>query len=275
MAVSISHATTFRLQRDYYVLQAQRNKSDALSNLSAGLAHEVKNPLNNIRPRIELLMEACEAGISPNDPQALENLRTQLKHVDRIIKIMDHLNRFARPTEGREIKLGPIAVRPFVEEAIGLIGEKQLENDDIKIEVKIPQDLPPVYAEETSLVQVFYNLIVNAYHAINRNGTIRIEARELPQDRRVLVQIEDTGKGVPPENLERIFEPFFTTKPTNLPPDGSERFTGSGLGLAFVKKYMEDLGGSITVTSRVGRGTTFYLKFLRSGSEKNFLDGKR
>lgn len=265
MAVSISHATTFRLQRDYYVLQAQRNKSDALSNLSAGLAHEVSNPLNMIRPRIELLIEACASKtLRPDDPKVMDNLQTQLKHVDRIMKIMNRLNHFARPIEGKDIKLGPVSLKPFVEEAIGLIGEKQLDNDNIKVKVHIPDDLSPVYAEETSLIQVFYNLITNAHHAINRNGMIRIEARDIPQDGRVLVKIEDTGKGIPLENLEKIFEPFFTTKPTNLPQDGSEHFTGSGLGLAFVKKYMEDLGGTVTVTSQVGKGTTFYLKFLRS-----------
>lgn len=269
MAVSISHATTFRLQRDYYALQAQRNKSDALSNLSAGLGHEVKNPLNQIRPRVELLIDAYEnKRLRSDDPAILDNLQTQLRHVDRIIKIMDRLSRFARPTEGEAIKLGAVSLRPFVEEAIGLIGEKQLANDNIKVEIKIPDDLPTVYAEETSLIQVFYNLIVNAHHAINRNGVIRIGAQDVPQDGKVLVKIEDTGKGIPPENIEKIFEPFFTTKPTNLPQDGSERFTGSGLGLAFVKKYMEDLGGSVTVTSQVGKGTTFYLKFLRSRGEK-------
>ena len=134
----------------------------------------------------------------------------------------------------------------------------------MKIELDIPESLPQVYAEETSLVQVFYNLIVNAYHAIDRNGRITVMARDNRPDGRIVVDITDTGKGISPEVMDRIFEPFFTTKPTNIVPGGSDRFTGTGLGLAFVQKYMEDLGGLITVASQPGKGTTFSLKFLQS-----------
>lgn len=261
----INVAKSFHIQRDYYALQAEKNRIEMVAQLSVGIDHEIKNPLNQIRPRLQQIQLYYQKNnLRPNYDRLDEFVGECIENVDRIVSIMTRLRKFAHPVKPEELKLAPVMVKPFVDEAINLISGKQLEIDKIRIENSVPDNVC-VFAEETSLVQVFYNLIANAYHAIDKDGTIRVSVKNVSQDGRIVVAVEDTGSGIKPENLSKIFDPFFTTKPTNPLPDvKGMRFKGTGLGLAFVKKYMEDLGGKINVASEVGKGTTFYLKFLKA-----------
>lgn len=265
MAVAISLAITFRVQRDFYVLQAERNRSDALARLSEGFHHEIKNPLNQIRPRLETIIDFHRGeGIrSWTSEDVAKHLEICVRHVDRIVRLLGRVQKFAKPVELDKIEIGPVSVKFAIAEAIGLMGEKRFEIDNITLQVEVPENIF-VLADETSLVQIFYNLIENAYHAIDQNGRISINASEEGNDGFILISVADTGKGIPEENLDKIFEPFFTTKPSNLPPDGSMRYTGTGLGLAYAKKYVEDLGGSISARSGVGQGTTFSLRLKKA-----------
>jgi len=261
----INIAQKFHFERGFYALQAQENRIEAVAQLSVGLDHEIKNPLNQILPRLQLITNYYEQKkIRPNYDRLIEFIHACIGNVDRIVSIMTRLRKFANPISAEDLKLHPILVRPFVEEAVGLISTKQLEIDNIRIENLVPEDTC-VFGEETSIIQVFYNLINNAYHAIDRNGTITIFAKENIQNGRVVLGVKDTGGGISQENLDKIFDPFFTTKPTNLPADGTgPRFRGTGLGLSFVKKYIEDLGGSVNVASEPGKGSTFFLRFLKA-----------
>lgn len=266
LANVINIAKIFHFQRDFYALQAEKNRIELVAQLSVGIDHEIKNPLNQILPRLQRILNYYEKNhIVPNYDKLVEFVQDCIRNVDRIISIMTRLRKFAHPVEGDELKPHPVAIRAFVEEAVALISPKQLEIDSIRIENEVPEDTY-VFAEETSVVQVFYNLISNAYHSIDRNGRITIFCSDHARDGRVVIGVRDTGKGIVPEILDRIFNPFFTTKPTNLAADGSgPRFKGTGLGLSFVKKYMEDLGGTVSVSSETGSGATFYLKFLKAG----------
>jgi signal transduction histidine kinase len=114
--------------------------------------------------------------------------------------------------------------------------------------------------------QIFFNLINNARHAIEKDGKITVTAR--PSSKRFVdVDITDTGSGIKPENMEKIWDPFFTTKPT-VPQPGS-KITGTGLGLPLVKRYMEAIGGLIHLQSEVGKGTTFTLSFIKVDASSN------
>ncbi|MBI4430775.1 MAG: hypothetical protein HY587_03570 [Candidatus Omnitrophica bacterium] len=262
----INIAKMFHFQRDYYALQAEKNRGDMLAQLSAGLDHEIKNPLNQSMPRMQMIMyEAKKAFERGADERVLHKIidlaETAYKHDERIVAIMSRLRRFSRPIPERErIELKPLNLLTSVREAVGLISERRLQDDSVTLECNVPGNLY-VLADETLLVQTLYNVINNAYHAINRHGTITVGASMVNQASRVRISIQDTGHGIKPEHISKIFEPFFTTKPTNPQGDDAHRFRGTGLGLGLVKRYMEECGGSISFETEVGKGTTFYLEF--------------
>ena len=266
LGVSINNAKTFQYKQDYYVLMAEKNKTDVLARLSEGIDHEIKNPLNAIKPAAQRIQYMVRKG-GPFSTESLSKMNQFLdmivRNSDRITSIMNRLRNFARPIRTAEgFKLEPIQVRDLVDEAIDLVSRKQLEVDGIVIENLISDNVY-IFGEHASVIQVFWNLIANAYHAIDRDGKIVITARDSETDGKVVVEVKDTGRGIHPEDVDKIFTPFFTTKPTNIGPESTARFTGTGLGLCYVKQYMEGLGGSITCETSLGKGTSFYLKFLK------------
>ncbi|MCM8776391.1 MAG: ATP-binding protein, partial [Candidatus Omnitrophica bacterium] len=271
LAVSLNNAMIFKVKESYYALMAEKNKTDVLARLSEGIDHEIKNPLNAIKPaaqRIQNLLFRPRLDETESQNKIREYLEMIIRNTDRIIQIMTRLRNFARPIRASgDFKLEPVPLKKLVDEAIELVGTKQFEVDGIVVENRLADDLY-IFGERTSVVQVFWNLIVNAYHAIGRNGRIDINARISSDKSRVIVEVVDTGHGILPEHLDKVFVPFFTTKPTNPVSDGEQRFTGTGLGLCYVKQYVEGLGGSITCESQVGKGTSFYLRFLKADREK-------
>ncbi|MDD5216516.1 MAG: ATP-binding protein [Candidatus Omnitrophica bacterium] len=272
LGVSINNAKSFKFKEDYYALMAEKNKTDVLARLSEGIDHEIKNPLNAIKPAAQRIQSILGKGPAMQDPEAQAKVREYLemiiRNTDRINGIMTRLRNFARPVRTSDgFKLVPIRLRDLVEEAIGLGNARQFETDGIVIENNVPEEIY-IFGDHASVVQVFWNLIVNAYHAIDQTGRITIAARFSEADGKVLAEVTDTGKGIASENMDKIFTPFFTTKPTNVAPDGGMRFTGTGLGLCYVKQYVENLGGHIRCASQLNEGTSFYLKFLRADAPR-------
>lgn len=221
-------------------------KLAALHTLSAGMAHELRNPLGAMDLNLHLLEEELNEQGIPADRTAhyLHVLNAECR---RLSGILDNFLKFARPGS---VGLHEVDVRVAIEHVVALM---QFEADERKIvlEYVVEKDLPPVLGDETQISQVLVNIVVNSFHAIGNGGCCRIMAQaESVDDRRwVEISVSDTGVGIPEDALPRLFEPFYTTKSS-----------GTGLGLAVAYRIMQDHGGSISVASTSANGTTFSLK---------------
>jgi len=178
------------------------------------------------------------------DPSDVEKYKKIVDNSERVLRFTRDLVSYARPAQE---KPEVIDLNAVVEKAIGFC-DHVLHKHGVRIERSL-SPVPGFLAVRQNLVQVFINLITNACHATPSGGLVTV-ATTLDGDM-ALVTVADTGSGISPETQARIFEPFFTTK-----PDGK----GTGLGLSIVQGIMESHGGSVTVQSEVGKGTTFMLR---------------
>ena len=238
------------MQREQELKQSQTTlrRADRLSSLgllTAGLAHEIRNPLVAIRTFTQLLPERYDDPEFRNGFQGLA-----LKEVDRICGLINDLLTFARPSKPN---VAPENISDVVEN-IARILESQAKEKNMEITREFDLNLPKVWIDKEQMKQVFMNLILNAIQAMKDGGSIvistRISARNNDELIKECVQVEirDTGVGIPEENLEHIFDPFFTSKDE-----------GSGLGLAVSHQIVQEHGGFLTVESTVGKGTTFFV----------------
>jgi signal transduction histidine kinase len=211
-------------------------KLAALGKLSAGIAHEIKNPLNAVMIHLELLKMAV-ADV-PAGREHVSVIAAQLRRLDDVVQ---GFLRFTRP---EDLKLQPVAVASLIGDIMPVV-KAEADKHGVEVRVDCPADLPAIDADRSVLQQAFLNLALNACQAMARGGRLRIAAARLP-DRRLEVVFEDTGVGIAPEHLGRIFDLYFTTK---------ER--GSGIGLSMVYRAVQLHDGDIEVQSVPGRGTTF------------------
>ena len=236
------------MQRDRELKESQDilRRADRLSSLgllTAGLAHEIRNPLVAIRTFTQLLPERYE------DAEFREGFQSlALKEVDRICGLITDLLSFARPSKpnvAQEDMNGVI-------DGIARILESQAKEKNVELTRDFGVNLPKVWIDKDQMKQVFMNLIFNGIQAMSDGGEITISTRLFTPDAVeqpasfVQVEVRDTGIGIPGENLEHIFDPFFTSKDE-----------GSGLGLAISHQIVQEHGGYVTVESRVGKGTSF------------------
>ncbi len=209
----------------------------ALGELSAGMAHEIRNPLGSIRGTAEILRDAF-----PPDHKYAEFTIILVKEVDRLNQVLEDFLRFVRPEPSEQVRFLPaVTLREVLQ-----LGEVQARKANVNIVTEI-QDLPETEGEAGQFKQVFLNLILNAVQAMTDGGQLHVIAEAC--DNWVTCRFIDNGPGIPKENLERIFNPFFTTKQE-----------GTGLGLAITSRIVENAGGRIKVESEEGQGTTFTLK---------------
>jgi signal transduction histidine kinase len=231
-------------------------KLAALGRLMAGVAHEVKNPLNAMTIHLELLkqklMAMREPITVPAGPGGGSRTVDLTKHVSVIgdeIKRLDQVVvgflKFARPDE---LKLQPVHLAALLSEVMSMTGP-EAERRGITVKTECPPSVPEINADPGMLQQALLNLTINACHAMPDGGTLRVTCRSAPR-RRVEIDIEDTGIGIPPANLSRIFDLYFTTKEK-----------GSGIGLSMVFRIVQLHDGEIEVQSTPGRGTRFRLVF--------------
>jgi len=223
----------------------QTEKLAALGTLSAGIAHEMKNPLGIITSRIEVML--LEAGEQNLPPGLVEDLKVLHRASQRVAKIATSLRSFARQAPDER---GPIDLNGVVDEAL-LLMQKPLGADNIRITATLDRTLPPIRGDATALQQVLMNLLTNAREAMGDGGEIRIETgpvADRPGWLRLVVA--DTGPGIAPEALSRVFDPFYTTKRT-----------GTGLGLSVSYGIVQEHEGTMELQSRPGEGTTFTLTF--------------
>jgi signal transduction histidine kinase len=244
-AIAIENA---RLYENLKQSQDTLRRADRLSSLgllTAGLAHEIRNPLVAIRTFTQLLPERYDDAEFREGFQGLA-----LKEVDRICGLINDLLSFARPSKPN---VAPENVSDVVDN-IARILETQAKEKGVEIVREFGENLPKVWIDREQMKQVFMNLILNAIQAMKEGGSISIATRSIsrngsePSGEFVQVEIRDTGIGIPEESLQHIFDPFFTSKDE-----------GSGLGLAVTHQIVQEHGGFITVESTLGRGTAFFV----------------
>ena len=228
----------------------QAEKLAALGTLSAGLVHELNNPIGVISSRIELMLQEAEERRLP--PQVREDLAVLHRHSQRVARIARGLLSFARQSAGDRRLLD---LNQVVEETLFLL-EKQVSKEGITVRRSLAPDLPPIEGDPNALQQVVLNLLTNARDAMGHGGEIRIETgtvAERPGWLRLIVS--DNGPGIPLERLPKIFDPFYTTKAD-----------GTGLGLSISYGIVREHQGTIDVQSLPGKGTMFVLTFPAVGS---------
>jgi signal transduction histidine kinase len=234
------------------------HKLAALGRLMAGVAHEVKNPLNAMTIHLELLKQKLGAVREPvtvaagAGPGAAPKTVDLSKHVNiigseirRLDEVVGGFLKFARPDE---LKLQPVQLGSLISEVVTTVGP-EAERRGIIIKTECGPGLPEINADPGMLSQALLNLAINACQAMSDGGTLRFGCRAAAR-RRVEVDVEDTGVGIPPEHLSRIFDLYFTTKEK-----------GSGIGLSMVYRIVQLHDGEVEVQSTPGHGTRFRLLF--------------
>ncbi len=221
------------------VLAIHRDKLALLGLMSSSINHEIKNPLF-------ILQELSKKTISNLDgnQEAKKSLGKMSEQIDRMNKLVTRLGEFARPGQGVE----PINVRKVVEDAL-FFASQELNYHNIQVKIDIDLSLPKLMGDKSQFEEIFLNLIVNAYHAMEKGGALAIQGMRVGNF--IQINLSDTGTGIPKSDLKNIFKPFYTTKEK----------TGTGLGLHIVKTLVEQNGGKISVDSEVGNGTKFSLRF--------------
>jgi signal transduction histidine kinase len=218
-------------------------KLAALGRLMAGVAHEVKNPLNAMTIHLELLKNKLVRVGQPTDLE--RHVDIIAKEIQRLDQVLNGFLRFARPDE---LKLQPTQLASIVSDVVTTV-TPEAERGKITVKLECPAGLPAINADPAMLRQALLNLALNACQAMPEGGNVRIACRAAPRNR-VEVDVEDTGVGIPPEHLEKIFDLYFTTKEK-----------GTGIGLSMVYRIVQLHDGEVEVQSTPGSGTRFRLTF--------------
>jgi two-component system NtrC family sensor kinase len=240
LAASFNRMTETLQETRGQLLQSERLAS--LGRLSAGIAHEINNPLTGV-----LLCGSTVLDDLPADDPRREHLQVVVQETTRCRDIIRSLLDFARQ---RVPQKSAVRVAEVVDRAVRIV-RNQASIGHIEIHYTPPAEctVPPLFVDAGQIQQVLLNLLLNAVDAMSRGGTIMISCSEVDGGFAEL-RVTDTGVGIPPENLSRLFEPFFSTKGVK----------GNGLGLAVSWGIVEQHGGTLRVESEVGRGTTFFVR---------------
>jgi two-component system nitrogen regulation sensor histidine kinase GlnL len=236
-----------------------RDRLAALGEMAAAIAHEVKNPLAGIEVMAGILKR--QLAESPDAQSILADIIKECKMANAIVlEVLD----FVRPIR---LQVENVSITDAIRDAISL-AEGHVPRGGVRLEVALPDQLPAIQGDPYQLRQIFTNLLMNAFEALNGNGVVTITAAALneegpaggePQGPMVQVEVRDNGPGIPADVLEKIFSPFFTTKPQ-----------GSGLGLAIVRKIVDAHDGRIDVGVLDTGGTRFRVTLPVTGSHQLF-----
>ena len=235
-----------------HTFSCQNQIFSSVDQLSAGIAHEINNPLGIIAQEVQWLRHILKSDkvAGSVDPKELEDCEDSLKEisrqVDRCNEIVQKLLSLARQVEPviQEVEANDIVL------SVLDIVSRETKGANIIVDAQLDDDLPPISTDPPLMRQAVLNLLVNARQAVEKDGSICVFTRKSGADF-VEIEIRDSGCGIAPENLGRVFTPFFSTK-----PEGK----GTGLGLAICRGIIERLGGEISVSSDLGKFTAFTIK---------------
>jgi signal transduction histidine kinase len=209
--------------------------------LTAGLAHEIRNPLSTLNLSLQLLREDLAHPGQSVEPRVLSRLDTLEQEARRLQAILDDFLKFAGK---HEVSLTMQQINPILEQAVAFYGDR-LQRSGVQVRTSFAQGLPAVAADASRLKQAVSNLVLNAEAAMPEGGELIISTEP---DRRggVCIHVTDTGTGIAAESLDKIFAPYYSTRPG-----------GTGLGLPTVRRIVLEHRGTLDVHSEVGRGTRF------------------
>ncbi len=252
---------TERVKSEEQLIQA--SKMATLGEMSAGVAHELNQPLSVIKTSASFLAKKIVRE-EPVSPQILRELAEEMdSQVDRASLIINHLRQFGRKTDIRKVN---VQLNDCIKGTFTVLG-RQLEVHGIEVDLSLDEALPPIRGDRNRLEQIFLNLIMNARDAMDEKEEMagqdiekKLKISSQTENDEVVVQISDTGLGMSETVREKIFEPFFTTKPVGK---------GTGLGLSISFGIVRDYDGTIEVESKEGRGTTFTIKFPAVAEEES------
>ena len=259
LAIAISNAKLFVELGKTQAEAAQREKMAVIGTLSAGINHEICNPLGIARGQCEAFLLNISDGLYKNKTtdellkKAQEIMAKVIHETDRATAITKKLSSFAKPARG-EAEL--VNIDKEVDEVVGLVGY-ELKLEKIEFTKNVEKGLPDILVDKKQIQEVLFNLIRNAGQAIGEKGKINVSAHQ--NKGMVFIDVKDTGSGVPEDKIKMLFNPFFTTK---------EPGKGTGLGLFIVRQVVEKNGGRIYLKeTKVGEGTTFSLEFPAAARE--------
>jgi two-component system, NtrC family, sensor kinase len=241
-AIAIENARLYENLKQSQSIIRRADRLSSLGQLTAGLAHEIRNPLVAIRTFTQLLPERYQDVEFRDSFQALA-----LKEVDRICGLVNDLLSFARPSSPN---VSTENVNEIVDGIVRIL-ETEAKEKGVQIYRRLATNLPKVLIDKEQIKQVSMNIILNALQSIQGKGVVEVSTRLFRKDSSdefVQIGIRDSGVGIPEKDLENIFNPFFTTKKE-----------GVGLGLSISHQIVQEHGGYILVESQVGRGTTFFI----------------
>ena len=239
-SVAIENARMYDNLKKSKINMRRADRLASLGTLTAGLAHEIRNPLVSIKTFLQLLPERFD-----DEEFRTYFLNLTVDEVERICRLLNELLDFAKPTDPN---FNSENVNEIIEKIVLLI-ENQAKKKNIVIHKNYSQDLSKIMIDKEQIKQVFLNIILNAVQATSDNGEIFIETRRFNgSDEFIQVEFRDTGEGIPEKDIENIFTPFFTSK-----------HSGSGLGLSISNRIIQEHRGSINVKSQVGKGSSFFV----------------
>ena len=227
-----------QLQYDHLALHTE--KLSALGRMAAGIAHEINNPLAGI-----LLFSTNLRKKVPEEGNLREGLDVIIRETQRCKGIIQDLLEFSRDKEPKKVLAN---VNHIIEKTLSIL-ENEFRLHHITVEKNLSSEMPESLLDVSQMQQVFTNLLINAIEAIQENGVIKIKSHMTLDQKAQKIEIEDSGCGIPPDQMEKIFEPFFSTKKN-----------GTGLGLAVSYGIIQKHQGSIRVSSEPNQGTRFTIE---------------
>jgi signal transduction histidine kinase len=242
MIVIIQNLTEIKKTEE---LIRRMDRLSSLGQLSAGIAHEIRNPLASINFNVQMLSKRLDM-----DDKIRSIVSDTIEGIDRLKKLVKGMLDFTKPGIP-SLKRG--VINDVVRDSIALI-DTQIKKRNIYLDTKLDKDLPEIVFDPVQMQQVFVNLLLNAVEAVHEGGVISVKSTMgnsfNGNEKQLLVYITDNGPGISPENRSKVFDPFFTTKRE-----------GTGLGLSITCKILEQHNAFINVISEENRGATFVLRF--------------